>query len=87
MINNERQRPITAYERDILEYVRTKFKEALEQRIKNLQKQMNDMNPARKAFEDELHDIIAAARCGATIITAKTADRLIELARRVINEE
>jgi len=45
------------------------------------------MNPARKAFEDELHDIIGAARCGATIIIAKAADRLLERARQVINEE
>jgi len=52
---------------------------------------MNDMNPARQAFEDELHEVILEAiTCSATplhqVIT-NAADRLIELARRVINEE
>lgn len=36
MINNTR--PITAFEFDILEFIHTKFKEAVEQRIKNQQK-------------------------------------------------
>jgi len=36
MINNTR--PITAYDLEILEFIRAKFKEAVEQRIKNQQK-------------------------------------------------
>lgn len=45
------------------------------------------MNPARHVFENELHNIICAAMCGSDIIVTKAADRLIEMARRVINEE
>lgn len=88
MINNER--PITAYERDNLEFIRTKFNEALEQRIKNQQKHKSDMNPARKDFREDLHKALIEARAHAVPIydiLNKYADRLIELARRVINEE
>ena len=45
------------------------------------------MNPARHVFENELRNILCAARSGADIIVSKAADRLIEMARRVINEE
>lgn len=42
MINNTR--PITAYDFEILEFVRTKFKEAVEQRIKNERRKTYDTN-------------------------------------------
>ena len=50
-------------------------------------KTINIMNPARKAFESELYNIIGAAMCGDTISITKAADRLLERARQVINEE
>jgi hypothetical protein len=52
-------------------------------------KHMNHMNPARQAFEDELRQLLIDAwnAESVTLNVTQAADRLIELARRVINEE
>lgn len=49
--------------------------------------EMNDMNPARQAFEDELRQLLIDSWKEKPIKVSQAADRLIELARRVINEE
>ena len=48
---------------------------------------MNDMNPARQAFQDELRQLLIDSWKEKPIKVSTAADRLIELARRVINEE
>lgn len=45
------------------------------------------MNPARKAFEEELRQLFIDSWYGIPISVTKAADRLIERARQVINEE
>lgn len=45
------------------------------------------MNPARQAFQDELRQLLIDSWKEKQISVSQAADRLIELARRVINEE